>query len=261
MSVEELLLLARAGNEGALEELFERCRPTLGKWASRELSEARPGVVRPSDITQETALRAFTRFSSFKGTTEGEWFAWLKRIFQSRTAQSARSARRQKREETRAVPLDSLEALTTPSPQKSPSQATSYQEEWRQLLAALFHLPDDQREAIWLCHLKELPVAEAARYLGRTEQSVAGLLQRGLKALRTRRKQESEADPGEPTGGASTLDAAAEALLAYLQRRDAGKRVEPEVFIAEYPACAEELRAMLQWIERLQALRPSAPSP
>ncbi len=61
--------------------------------------------------------------------------------------------------------------------------------------------------------------------------------------------------------GASTLDAAAEALLAYLQRRDAGKRVEPEVFIAEYPACAEELRAMLQWIERLQALRPSAPSP
>jgi RNA polymerase sigma-70 factor (ECF subfamily) len=45
-------------------------------------------------------------------------------------------------------------------------------------------LPDDQRTAIEMHHLRDQPVADIARALGRTEASIAGLLRRGLKRLR-----------------------------------------------------------------------------
>lgn len=258
VSIEELLRRARTGDEGALEELLKRCQPELGRWAARELSRVRSGIARPSDLVQNTSLRAFRGFSTFNGTTEAEWFAWLQRVLRNQKAQSLREERRKKRGPPGTMPLDGPEALATPAPEKSPSQAASVQDEWRLLLALLYQLPDEQRDAIWLCHLKELPVAEAARRLGKSEGAVAGLLQRGLKALRARREQSAEAESGEPPGITATLNEAAAALLTYLRRRDAGETVEPVTFIAEYPSCADELRAMLHWIEQLQALRPTS---
>ncbi|QRK06581.1 sigma-70 family RNA polymerase sigma factor [Archangium violaceum] len=259
VSIEELLRRARAGDEGARAELFKRCRPRIGQWAARDLAHVPPGLARPSDITQDTAELAYRHLSSFNGTTEAEWFAWLHRIFRNQAAQSVRNERRKKRSAPSTVPLDSPEAAVAATRQKSPSQVASVQEEWRLLLAHLYRLPDDQRDAIWLCHLKELPVAEAARRLGRTEPSVAGLLQRGLKALRARMAESLGAETGESPSLTATVNDAAAALLTYLRRRDAGEKVEPAAFIAENPDCADELRAMLHWIERLQALRPATP--
>lgn len=257
VSIEELLRRARAGDDGALEELFNRCRPELGKWAARVVSKLRPGMARPSDLVQDTSLRAFHRFSTFNGTTEAEWFAWLQKVLRSQTKQSLRAQGRKKRNPVGTVPLDDSEALETPSPEKSRSQESSEEAQCR-LLAHLYQLPDDWRDAIWLCHLKELPVAEAARLMGRSVGSVAGLLQRGLKALKARMTQSPEAETGEPSELPATLNEAAAALLTYLQRRDAGENVDPVAFLAEYPDCADELRDMLEWIERLQALRPAS---
>ena len=252
VSVEELIRRARAGEDGALEDLFSRCRPTLGAWASRRVGQARPGAARPSDIAQETALRAFLKFSTFSGTTEGEWFAWMERIFSSQAAQSVRNARRKKREAPGAVPLDSPEALAASAPQKSPSQATAVHEESRQLLTCIYDLPDEQREAIWLCHMKELPVAEVARCMEKTEGAVAGLLQRGLRALRHRMAEEPEGAPQVPS-----RRAAAGALLIYLRLRDAGEAADPEAFVTEHPACEDELRSLLRWMDRIHAIRPA----
>jgi len=33
--------------------------------------------------------------------------------------------------------------------------------------------------------------------------------------------------------------------------------VDPAAFVAEHPACADELRDMLDWITRIQAIRPT----
>jgi RNA polymerase sigma-70 factor (ECF subfamily) len=253
--VEELLRRARAGEKDALEELFERCRMTLGAWASRVDERALPGGIRASDISQETALRAFGRFSSFKGTTEAEWFAWLQSIFHNRNVELVRAVRRKKRGEPNLLPLDS-EALATPTSERSPSQASSFREEWRLLLTHLYQLPDDQQEAISLCHLKELPVAEVARHMGKTEAAVAGLLQRGLRTLRIRMTEGVDTKAGESASETVVLSDSAVALLAYLRRRDAGEKVDTAAFLAEHASCADELRAMLHWVDRLQALRP-----
>jgi RNA polymerase sigma-70 factor (ECF subfamily) len=52
------------------------------------------------------------------------------------------------------------------------------------LAEALLRLPDDQRQAIELHHLQGLPLAETGRCLSRSREAVAGLVYRGLKALR-----------------------------------------------------------------------------
>jgi RNA polymerase sigma-70 factor (ECF subfamily) len=45
-------------------------------------------------------------------------------------------------------------------------------------------LPDDQRLVLEMRYLQDCPVAAIAEHMGRTERSVAGLVRRGLQALR-----------------------------------------------------------------------------
>jgi RNA polymerase sigma-70 factor (ECF subfamily) len=66
----------------------------------------------------------------------------------------------------------------------SPSQRAGRHEEAGRLADALAQLPEDQRTAVELHHLEGLTVAETARRMGRTKQSVVGLLFRGLARLR-----------------------------------------------------------------------------
>ena len=76
-----------------------------------------------------------------------------------------------------------LEALLA-ADQTSPSGRVERQERLRRLADALAALPGDQRRAIELKHLQGLALIEVARRMGRTVPAVAGLLQRGLRALR-----------------------------------------------------------------------------
>lgn len=258
-SIEDLLHRARGGDQGALEELFKRCGPTLDLWAEKHRARARSGMVRPSDVAQETALRAFDKFATFSGTSERAWFAWLQTIFHNLTAQSSRDARRKKRDNPGAVPLDSAEALAAKTAQKSPSQAAAFKEDWHLLLTHIYRLPEEQRNAIVLCHLKELPVAEVARQLDKSETTVAGLLQRGLRTLREGMSSGSASGPVASTDNPPSPDGSTVALLLYLHRRDMGVKVDLETFVAEHPSCAEELRSMLRWAEHVHALRPATP--
>src|SRR5260370_1680187 len=68
--------------------------------------------------------------------------------------------------------------------QSSPSQQVMRQELHLRLAAALEQLPEDQRLAIELHHLKGCTVAEAAEQMKRTRNAVVGLLFRGMKRLR-----------------------------------------------------------------------------
>jgi RNA polymerase sigma-70 factor (ECF subfamily) len=47
-------------------------------------------------------------------------------------------------------------------------------------------LPDDQREAIEMHHLQGMPLAQVADAMGRSKPSVAGLIFRGVTAVRKR---------------------------------------------------------------------------
>jgi RNA polymerase sigma-70 factor (ECF subfamily) len=255
---DELLRRAREGERAALEELFRRYQPRLEAWSTQKPPRAGLGLPRPSDIVQEAALHAYHGFASFRGTTEVEWNAWLHSVFKHRKTQLFRDALRQKRKDPHALPLDSREAMAAPAPGRSPSQATAHDEQWWQILTQIRKLPDAQSEAIYLCYLKELPIAEVAQRLERTEAAVGGLLQRGLKTLRERVEDDIVAEPSAEGTARDTLDDVATALLVYLRRRDAGELVDVDAFAAEHEPCAEELRSMLYWVERLRALAPAS---
>src|SRR5262249_31782392 len=66
----------------------------------------------------------------------------------------------------------------------TPSQKAIRQEEIQRLSQALTALPDDQREAVRLRHLEGWALADIARHLGRTPAATAGLIKRGMQALR-----------------------------------------------------------------------------
>ncbi len=144
-----------------------------------------------SDIVQDVLMRAHQAVDQFKGKTEGELMAWLRRILANKLTDATRHFARRKRdaalEQTYQETIDDsarrLERVV-PADQTSPSQIVLRSERARRLADALSELPEDQRVAVELHHLSGFKLAEVAEYMERTHASVAGLLRRGLKALR-----------------------------------------------------------------------------
>ena len=84
----------------------------------------------PSDLVQQTLLEAYRDFDQFRGSTEAEWLAWLRRILAHNAAQYVRHYRgTEKRQLGREVALQTGAASDTGrvgvqpvDPGESPSQ-------------------------------------------------------------------------------------------------------------------------------------------
>src|SRR5262249_14645580 len=142
----------------------------------------------PSDVVQQTLIKAYQNREQFRGGTEAELAAWLRRILANALIDAVRGYRLelpQARSLEQALTNSSarLEAWLA-SDQSSPSQNAIWQEQVERLARALDRLPDDQRLAVEWHHLHGLALAEMAARTGRTEAAVAGLLRRGRKRLR-----------------------------------------------------------------------------
>jgi RNA polymerase sigma-70 factor (ECF subfamily) len=141
------------------------------------------GQVDPSELVQQTLLKAHEKRDQFRGTIDAERAAWLRAIL----ANQVRDAyRKLGQEPARSVEETSLRLeawLAAEGP--SPSQELDRGERLLALAAAMAALPEDQGRALELRHLEGLSVVAVARRMGRSTSSVAGLLHRGLKALKS----------------------------------------------------------------------------
>jgi RNA polymerase sigma-70 factor (ECF subfamily) len=146
----------------------------------------------PSDVVQQTLLEAHQKRDQFRGTSEAELAAWLRRMLAHNLADALRDFGRAKRDLNLELSLercfeDSSSRLQAwlAAEQSSPSEQAIKNEQLLQLAEALTQLPDAQREVVVLHHLQGWTLAELAAHLGRSEPAVAGLLHRGLDKLRT----------------------------------------------------------------------------
>jgi len=171
---------------------LERYRPYLRLIARLHLPARLKGKLDPSDVVQDTLVRALEHLGQYRGETEAELTAWLRRVLTTTLANTVRDWGRDKRDARREVPLEQevhdssarLEAILA-ADQTSPSLAAVRREGLVNLAAAIEALPDGQREAVTLYHLKQVPLDQVAEQLNRTPAAVAGLIKRGLKQIRT----------------------------------------------------------------------------
>ena len=148
------------------------------------------GQVDPADLVQQTLLKAHERRRQFRGTSEAEFAAWLRAILAHHLVDAVRRLGRGEgdRERSLEAALEHSSARLgqwLAAEQSSPSQRAMHQEQLLGMAEALAQLPDDQRLALEMRHLQDLPVTEISRLMGRSPASVAGLLRRGLKAIRS----------------------------------------------------------------------------
>jgi len=172
-------------------QALERFRDYLRLLARLQIDTRFQGKLDPSDLVQQTLLKAYQARGQFRGTTAAEQAAWLRQILARTLANAVRDLARAKRdiglerslETSLAESSARLEAWLVAG-DASPSQQAERNEQLLALAEMMARLPDIQREALLLRHCQGWSLAEISHHLGRSRAAVASLLRRGLKQLR-----------------------------------------------------------------------------
>jgi RNA polymerase sigma-70 factor (ECF subfamily) len=204
-SVSSLINSARRGQRSSIGRLLQQYRNYLTVLAAAQIERRLQPRVSPSDVVQETMLRAHQNFTQFRGTTEPELLAWLRQILVNNLAkfveQHVLAARRDVRREVSIERLGQrLEQSTLqlaallPAESKSPSMAVQQREEAVLLADRLAELPPDYREVLVLRNLQGLPFEDIAQQINRSVGATRMLWLRAIDRLRTvyRREEPSE---------------------------------------------------------------------
>jgi len=189
---ERLIRLAQEGDMQALGQLFELYRNYLLLLARMQIGRRLQGKADAADLVQETLLAAHRDLAQFRGKTEAELVAWLRRILAANLVDLVRrycgAQRRDVRLERQlADEVDQSSrdiALVLMTKDSSPSQRAVRCEQAVLLADALKSLPEDYGEVIVLHHLQGLNFPEVARRMERSVDSVKKLWIRALARLR-----------------------------------------------------------------------------
>ena len=190
---DELVRLAKAGDSQSMTTLLEMYRNYLVLLARVHVDTNLQAKADPSDLVQETFLQAAGDFPQFRGETEAEFIAWLRRILantgaamirrykQTQSREIGREQRFEQQLDRSSMALKGLLAARDPSP----SQIASRKEDVVVLADGLSRLPEDYREVLVLHHLEGLSIAEVAERMACTVAAAKGLRTRAVVKLRT----------------------------------------------------------------------------
>lgn len=184
---------ARQGDTAALAKLLTTFHPRLRARVEARLDPALRGQLGPDDVLQEVYLEVFRQIGHFEYRGPGSFQAWLFAILDHTTIDAIRAVQRRARHVgeapvTRPAPplngsywnlFDQLYADTG-----TPSRVVRRQEAITVLRSCLGELSELHRQVIEWRYLQELPLAEVAVRLGKSEGAVVALTQRALRALR-----------------------------------------------------------------------------
>jgi RNA polymerase sigma-70 factor (ECF subfamily) len=209
---------ASRGDADALQRLVVHCHEALRRAVVQARSAAMVNRVDPDDILQQAYVVAFKTlcFSVQNDATEahggpvagpdpkacsrnrlprfentGHLYKWLEAIALNQLRDAERELRRQKRDVAREVPLAASPGASYPdlvrhlaASDQTPSRQVAQAEGVAAVMSSLARLPNNQRDVIRWRFIEEVPFAEIAQRLGKSEDATYMLCHRGLKTLR-----------------------------------------------------------------------------
>ena len=188
----ELILAAREGCNEALGEISTRVRSYLLLVAHDHFQQGLRAKFGASDIVQMSLMEAYEGFDQFKGVSEHELRAWVKRIvINNLIDQSQRFTLTQSRDNNREV---SLAACVTPTDgsQLTASTLMRRQEDDLELKQAVAKLSNKQQRVVELKHRFGYSYAEIAEQLHSSEPAVRMLWSRAVCQLKNLLCQSTE---------------------------------------------------------------------
>jgi RNA polymerase sigma-70 factor (ECF subfamily) len=195
---EALLGLARTGDDAALGRLLELYRNYLRLLARSLLGGGLRVKLDPSDLVQETFLKAHQQFAGFVGGREPELVAWLRQILIRNVADAARHHRARGRDMRRQESLEAMLDRSSLALQhalaasvSSPSARAVGREQAVLLADALARLRADYREVFVLRNLEHVPTDQIAVRMGRSVDAIQKLWMRALLALKRELEERS----------------------------------------------------------------------
>jgi RNA polymerase sigma-70 factor (subfamily 1) len=196
------LLAARAGDLSQLGGLFDVYRGYLLTLARERLAPELAVKAAPSDVVQDTFLKATRAWASFRGSTELEFQEWLKQIL-STTLDSARERflDAAKRSLAREVPLHQGtsgdgRAFDLVAPGGSPSGLARDAEDAQIVERALNGLSPDDRQVIRLRIFEGLSFEEVGARLGCSPKAASRLWSRAVVSLTAELQRHDRAPTG-----------------------------------------------------------------
>lgn len=165
----ELVESAQAGDERSFESLYRLQFAGIARQVAALVRDPH----RTEDVVAQTFLLAWRDLSKLRRADRFD--SWLARIAHNQAMSELR------RRPT--VPLGEAPDPENPSDLDRPDTALELSSNIEAVHAALIELPDDQRQVLMLRFIRDLPHAETARLLGRSEQATRALQYRALRSM------------------------------------------------------------------------------
>jgi RNA polymerase sigma-70 factor (ECF subfamily) len=168
---ESLVRRAQQGDQAALTQIYEENFDRIYRYIVLKVGEK----TEAEDMTQQVFLKAVKSISSFKVKKGTPISAWLYRIAHNQVVDYYR-----KKSKRATTPLD--ESLVSGDP--DPVHTAELNMDIEQLISATRRLTEAQREVISLRFAGDLPVAQVAKIMGKSEGAVKALQHSAILSLR-----------------------------------------------------------------------------
>ena len=189
-----LLIEAKQGDSGAVDQLLTRHRDALRRMVDMRLDKRVAQRVDVSDIVQEVLVEASRRLQQYLQNPAMPFHLWIRQIAKDRIidahrrhrVSAKRSVDRERRLEIQGPPDASTIELAGQllDPSLTPAARATQREMAIQVQACIEHLEERDRDILLMRHYEQLSNQEVAQALGLTEPAARMRYLRALTRLR-----------------------------------------------------------------------------
>ncbi len=191
-----LIQQAQNGNVQAREALFDQLRPYLMVIANDQLDDRLHAKLGPSDIVQNSMLRAVEQLPQYRGGTEAEFKGWLRQILVNETRLARRGFATDKRDVRREQGLNASESGTVshePADQGlTPATDALADEQALAVKRLISGLPETYQTVIRLRNWEEMSFEQIGHRMGMSTSGVAKIWYRALVEIQKIYQRENE---------------------------------------------------------------------